>query len=313
MPRWLRWEIASFLYGACKQLSEFLKRPSRQCSTSRVLEQLLRFHSLPPKRFPVFQVPPVIKNIGHVKRNFHEVIGGMRCGPARRWVQAHLEARKSSGKRWLRFFNGKRILRDTLSDEFREWDVDKFADALVRRSSRGVPGVWRMPVWEQAEDINSECFSCLGSWSFRTRIPQRTHTQLDGAMRGISESFHQVRAPPTQRAELEVPLRAAVRNGDVLLADREANKVRCVDRQELLLYLTSQLLQDKHTWTLRLELQERDVRTLLLTKSVLGLPEWIRAGYKGVGDVRPACLFPLFKSKCFLDSGVRRCCRGALV
>ena len=76
---------------------------------------LLRFHSLPTKRVPVFQVSPVIKSIGHVKRKFHEVIG-----PARRWVQAHLDVRMTSGKRWLRFLNGKRILRDMLSDKFRE-------------------------------------------------------------------------------------------------------------------------------------------------------------------------------------------------
>ena len=153
-----------------------------------------------------------------------------------------LDVRNTSGKRWLRFFNGKRILRDMLSEEFKEWDVDQFAEALVLRSLRAVPGVWRLPVWEQAEDINFECFSCLGSWSFRTRIPQRTHTQLYGTMCGILESIHQVRAPPAQWAELEVPLRAAVCDGDVLLADdREANKAWCVDRQELFLYLTSQL------------------------------------------------------------------------
>ena len=109
---------------------------------------------------------------------------------------------------------------------------------------------------------------------------------------------------------MEVPLKAAVRNGDVILADgREANKAWCVDRQELILYLTSQLLQDKHTWTFRPELHERDVCTLLLTKSILGLPGWMCAGYRVVGDIRPACLFPLVKSKCFLDSGVRRCCK----
>ena len=59
------------------------------------------------------------------------------------------------------------------------------------------------------------------------------------------ESIHQVRAPPTQWAELELPLIAAARDSDVLLADdREANKAWCVDRQELFLYLTSQLLLD---------------------------------------------------------------------
>ena len=56
-----------------------------------------------------------------------------------------------------------------------------------------------------------------------------------------------------------------------------------------------------------LDIPAWDVCTLLLTKSILGLPKWIRAGYQGVGDVRPACLFPLVKSKCILDSGVRRC------
>ena len=113
-----------------------------------------------------------------------------------------MEVRKTSGKRWLRCFNGKKILRDMVSKEFKDWDVDKFAEALVLRSFGAVPGVWRLPVWEQAEDMNSECFSCLGSWSFRRRIPQRTHTQLYGTMCGILESIHQVRAPPAQWAEL---------------------------------------------------------------------------------------------------------------
>ena len=53
-------------------------------------------------------------------------------------------------------------------------------------------------------------------------------------------------------------------------------------------------------------LQERSVCTLLLTKSVLGFPDWIRCGCRGVGDIRPACLLPLVKSKCFLDFWVRR-------
>ena len=81
-------------------------------------------------------------------------------------------------------------------------DVDQFSAALELRSLRAVPGVWRLPVWEQAEDINSECFSCLGLWSVKTRIPPRTHSQLYGTMCGILESIHQVRAPPALWAEL---------------------------------------------------------------------------------------------------------------
>ena len=45
LPRWPRWEIASYLYGACRHVSEFLKRPSRQCSASRVLDYLLRLRA----------------------------------------------------------------------------------------------------------------------------------------------------------------------------------------------------------------------------------------------------------------------------
>ena len=165
VPRWSRWEIASHLYGACKHVSEFLKLPSRQCSASRVLDYLLRLHSLPPKRVPVFQVPSVVKNIGNVKRKFHDVIGGMRCGPARSWVQAQLAVRGAGSKRWLRFFDGNRALRDGQSEEFADWEVEQFADALGLRSLRAVPGVWRLPVWEQADDINAECLTFLGSWS----------------------------------------------------------------------------------------------------------------------------------------------------
>ena len=129
-------------------------------------------------------------------------------------------------------------------------------------------------------------------------------------MCGILESIYQVRAPPAQWAELEVPLRAAVRGSDVKLSDdREANKAWCVDRKELFLSLTSQLLQDRHTWTFRPGLQEKDVCALLLTKSILGLSLLDTCWLQRVGDFRLACMFPLDKPKCFLDSGVRRCCK----
>ena len=154
----------------------------------------------------VFQGPSVVKNVGNVKRNFHEVIGGMRCGPARRWVQAQLAVRKAVGKRWLRVFNGKRELRDVHAEEVKDWEVDQFADALVLRSSRAVPRVWRLREWRQTDEINNDCFSFLGSWSFQTGTPHRIHTQLYGTMCSILKSIHQVRAPPVQLAELEVPL-----------------------------------------------------------------------------------------------------------
>ena len=163
-------------------------------------------------RVPVFQLPSFVKNIGNVKRKFHDVKSRMRCGPVRRWVQTQLAVRKAGSKRWLRFLNGKSALREVRSEDFLDWEVEQFADALALRSLRAAPGVWRLLVWEQADEINPDCFSLLGSWSIKTRITQRTHAQLYGTMCGILDSIHQVRAPPTQWAELEVPLEAAVRN-----------------------------------------------------------------------------------------------------
>ena len=110
--RGARWEVPSYLHGACKHVSEFLRLPSRQCSASQ------GSGTSPPISFPttyeefhIFQLPSVIANVGTVKRRFHEVVGGMRCGPPRRWVQAQLEVGQAGGKRWLQFFSGKRALR----------------------------------------------------------------------------------------------------------------------------------------------------------------------------------------------------------
>ena len=110
LPRWPQWEIASYLYGARRQVSEFLKLPSGQCSIAVSFSSTEKSSS----------------------------ISG--ASSRQEYSAAHLDVRKTSGKRWLRFSNGKRILRDMLSEEFREWHVDKPAEALVLRSLRAVPG-----------------------------------------------------------------------------------------------------------------------------------------------------------------------------
>ena len=69
------------------------------------------------------------------------VVGQLAGGFRRSWQFAKREAR---GR--LRFFNGKRALRDVHSEDFRDWEVEQFADALVLRSLRATPGVWRLLV-----------------------------------------------------------------------------------------------------------------------------------------------------------------------
>ena len=85
-------------------------------------------------------------------------------------------------------------------------------------------------------------------------------------------------------------------DGDVILADdREASKAWCVDRQEL--------FSGDSSLGFRTEMFAHFSSPRLFWAFL--------AGYvldtKGVGDVRPACLFPLVKSKFFLHSGSRRC------
>ena len=228
LPRWPRWEIASYLYGACKHVSKFLKFPSRQCSASRVLEHLLQFHSLPPKRVPVFQVPPVSKNIGNVKRKFHEIIGGMRCGPARRWVQAHLEVRKAGGKGGC----GSSAANEP-------FEMFILRSSCIGRSRGDCRYASRLIL------SNLSVFLFSGRGHFKRKFHKKlTRNCPEPCAIYWMKSIHKVGAPPLQWAELEVLLEAAVRGGAVILADdREANKAWCVDRQEFFLYLTSQLFK----------------------------------------------------------------------
>ena len=268
--------------------------------------------------FQLLRCPPVIKNIGHVKRKFHEDIGGMRCGPARRWVQTQLDVRKTSGKRWLRFFIGKRILRAVLSEEFREWDANKFADGLVLRSWRAVPGVWRLLVWEQAEEINAERFSCLGSWRFGTRIPQRTHTQLYGVWYLGEYSSSQGAAWAVGRIGGALSERqCATETFSWQTIVKPTRRGACVDRQELFLYLTSQLLQDKQTWTFWPGLQERCLYTS--PHPVYFGPSWLDTCWIPSGWGRSSCLpvstgqiqvFPGLWSSSVLQSWALLCEKG---
>ena len=67
LPRWPRMEIASYLCGACKHVSEFLKLPSTQCSASRVLDYPLRFHSYHQKEFQFFRCLRSSRMLGQAK------------------------------------------------------------------------------------------------------------------------------------------------------------------------------------------------------------------------------------------------------
>ena len=293
LPRCPRWETASSLYGACKHVSDFLKLPSRQCSGSRVWEYLLRFHSLPPKRVPVFQVPPVIKSIGHVKRKFHEVIGGMLCGPARRWVQAHLDVRKTSATGGC----GSSVARESSETCSPKSSGNGMSTRLPKRwccaagepcrgsgdcqcGSRQKISILSVshvlgrghPEREFHKEFIPNCMEpCVVSWSLfiksgrRLRSGQSWKCCLERQCAVWTFSWPTI-GRPTRRG-------AWIGRNDSCISRHNCCKISTPGhsglgfRKEMFAHYSS----PSRFW---------------------GLPNWVRAGYKGVGDVRPACLFP---------------------
>ena len=93
-----RWEIASYLCGACKHVSELLKLPSRQCSASRVLDYLLRFIRKHPKKFQFFRFLQLSRIFGMSTESSTMLlvacVVGQRAGGIRRsWQFAKRAAR----------------------------------------------------------------------------------------------------------------------------------------------------------------------------------------------------------------------------
>ena len=143
LPRWPRWEIASYLYGACSVL------PPEFWNT---FFGFILYHPIQLSR--LLGMSSESSTMLLVACVAGQLAGGFR----RSWQFAKRAARGGCGSSMARG-----PIRDVHSEDFRDWEVGQFADALVLRSLRAVPGVWRLLVWEQADDINSECFSLLGS------------------------------------------------------------------------------------------------------------------------------------------------------
>ena len=109
------------------------------------------------------------------------------------------------------------FLPDMLSEEFREWDVDTFArSAGAAQTCEPCLGLETARVGSRQMISIRSVF--LMSWVVVISNENSTKKFILNCMEPCVVSWsliHQVRAPPAQ----EVPLRAAVRDGDVLLAD----------------------------------------------------------------------------------------------
>jgi len=147
-------------------------------------------------------------------------------------------------------------------------------------------------------------------------LPQRAFVA------GFSKLMALVRGPqifpevPRLWADFQVPLGEAAarsrdwRQGGMVLVgdDRDANKAWLLSAPSMIGYLRSSIEADFHTWRRRDDITPDMACCWLEACSILGLPSFLRR-WRGTRRLAPPTLFPLVKSKCFLDQGVHLCCK----
>ena len=125
----------------------------------------------------------------------------------------------------------------------------------------------------------------------------------------VAEEFVPEAKPPLWD-QMEQPMRGVMHQGWALIGDdRDAGKVWRVRPEEMFLHMTSAMLDDPATWCPWPDLHPDQVVSYMWARSKLGLPGWLRKS--AAPTCRPPSVFPLVKSKCFLDDGTRRCTKVA--
>ena len=308
LPRWAQWEIASYLYRACTHVSEFLKLPSRQCSASKVLDYLLCFHSLPPKRVPVFQVHSVVENIRKMSTESSTMllvacgVGLLVDGFRRSWQFAKRAARGGCGSSMARGPFGTSTPRISGTGRWSNLPMRWCCAACGPRRESG--DCWCGGRLMKLTS-NVSHFLDLG------RSKREFHKEL----------IHNFMEPRAVYSILFIKSGRRHRSGQ---------SWRCRSRR--------QCATETFSWPTIVRSTRRGAwigqnyscisrRNCYMTNipglSGRGFRNWMfalffspnlfLAGY-GLGSERlgtfvPACLSPLVKSKCFLDSGVRQCCK----
>ena len=114
LPKWPRPEVAAFLYRSADIAGTIVKSNSRLRGIRQRLSHLLRGLGL-PLVIPVVRVPAglgVVKGHQLVRACLHRVLGGIRCEPARLWIQRQVRVQYSRHRRWQDRVNGNRAFRE---------------------------------------------------------------------------------------------------------------------------------------------------------------------------------------------------------
>ena len=100
------------------------------------------------------------------------------------------------------------------------------------------------------------------------------------------------------------------RQTNVLGDDRDACKAWVVENDQMHAGILRGLTDDLADWQpTRLSLPR--ARFLEWGRGMAGLPSWMRRFSPAAASIRLATLFPLVKTKCFEDTGVKRCMKEA--
>ena len=110
LPKWLRWEIASYLCGTCKQVSEFLKLPLDSALHSRFWNiscGFIQYHRKEFQYFRCLQSSRILGKLRKITRLLEACGAGLLVGGCKRiWKSARRAARGGCGSSTARGFSG---------------------------------------------------------------------------------------------------------------------------------------------------------------------------------------------------------------
>jgi len=170
----------------------------------------------------------------------------------------------------------------------------------------GSAGPLAPTVFTMLRGMHRQTIEAWDSWTELIRMPLRAAA----CGRQTVEAGLQGMQPPPTTPEVDVAearFREACGSGMALVGDdRDASKMWLVEACPMFLHLLSAILADP-AWIRMPSISTDDVVRMMWAKCYLGLPAWLR---RGATRCRPPSVFPLIKSKCWADSGIRLCVKA---
>ena len=310
-PSWDRERWGEYLYKLALLIPKLLQPGAPQMAASKTLNYALRIQGLPPTSVPPLLLHRrVLQRRGALKAIVARILAAHESTCARKWLEAHISFRPARAPRWTDEFNGKRSIASFDTAAGLDLDPVIIGRATHAPSLRAVEAPWRLPQWPRVQSLVATTRSAFRQWARDLRFKPR----LRGYTNAVVDRFTQtleVPPPPAPWSAFERPMMEATKTHRVILQDdRKPGKAWGIDTRDLVFSMLAQLHADRG-WVQRPDLRPRHVLVWLRARAVLGLPGFLRRaefGKKRRGALqKPPGMFPLIKSKCIRNDGVRMC------